>query len=277
METFKKTIFLTKSQESDLIAKWQEFHEPKYCENLLVAFKPLIFNLVKKYKYYGVTYEDLEQEAWLGICTALEKYDASRGVRFSSYAKLWINAYCQDYVMRNWSIVRIGTTRIHKKLFFQLRYLKSKLEAVETSYLDFKIAKTIAYNLQTTVSEVQFMYDRLIQKDQFLDQRINENFEITFIDMLEDEVDSVEIKLINAEKQSSYEAMQCQFYEFLNEREFDILIKHRVQSPPQTLEEISLHHGLSKERVRQIEKHAVRKLKKAFITFGIRTIADSLI
>ncbi len=72
METFKKTIFLTKSQESDLIAKWQEFHEPKYCENLLVAFKPLIFNLVKKYKYYGVTYEDLEQEAWLGICTALE-------------------------------------------------------------------------------------------------------------------------------------------------------------------------------------------------------------
>ncbi len=207
----------------------------------------------------------------------LEKYDASRGVRFSSYAKLWINAYCQDYVMRNWSIVRIGTTRIHKKLFFQLRYLKSKLEAVETSYLDFKIAKTIAYNLQTTVSEVQFMYDRLIQKDQFLDQRINENFEITFIDMLEDEVDSVEIKLINAEKQSSYEAMQCQFYEFLNEREFDILIKHRVQSPPQTLEEISLHHGLSKERVRQIEKHAVRKLKKAFITFGIRTIADSLI
>ena len=277
METFKKTIFLTKSQESDLIAKWQEFHEPKYCENLLVAFKPLIFNLVKKYKYYGVTYEDLEQEAWLGICTALEKYDASRGVRFSSYAKLWINAYCQDYVMRNWSIVRIGTTRIHKKLFFQLRYLKSKLEAVETSYLDFKIAKTIAYNLQTTVSEVQFMYDRLIQKDQFLDQRINENFEITFIDMLEDEVDSVEIKLINAEKQSSYEAMQCQFYEFLNEREFDILIKHRVQSPPQTLEEISLHHGLSKERVRQIEKHAVRKLKKAFITFGIRTIDDSLI
>jgi DNA-directed RNA polymerase sigma subunit (sigma70/sigma32) len=121
------------------------------------------------------------------------------------------------------------------------------------------------------------MYDRLIQKDQFLDQRINENFEITFIDMLEDEVDSLEIKLINAEKQSSYEAMQCQFYEFLNEREFDILIKHRVQSPPQTLEEISLHHGLSKERVRQIEKHAVRKLKKAFITFGIRTIADSLI
>lgn len=160
----ENTVFLTEPQEKSLIANWQKSHKPEYSNNLLLSFKPLMMNIVKKYRHYGINNEDLMQEAWLGLCTALEKYDTSYGVRFSTYARWWINAYCQDYVMRNWSIVRAGTTTTHKKLFFQLRYLKGKLEEVDTSFFDVKTAENIAKNLHTTIAEVQFMHDRLLQK-----------------------------------------------------------------------------------------------------------------
>ena len=110
--------FLTKTQEQELIAKWQQSNNPKFCAELLLAFKLLVLNIVKKYKYYGLVREDLIQEAWLGMCVALKCFDINRDVRFSSYAKWRVNAYCQDYVMRNWSVVRVGTTRIHNRLFF---------------------------------------------------------------------------------------------------------------------------------------------------------------
>ncbi len=266
--------FLTKTQESELIANWQESYNPKYCEYLLLAFKPLVLSVVKKYKYYGIAHEDLIQEAWLGMCMALEKYDSSREVRLSSYAKWWINAYCQDYVMRNWSIVRVGTTRIHKKLFFQLRYHKNKLENGNDVYFSIQTATVIAKKLQTTTTEVLFMNDRLMQKDKHLDQKINDNFETTFIDILVDENSSIENILISGQRQNAYAAMQQKFYEFLEEKELDILIKHRIQNPPQTLEEISLHYGITKEKARQIEKRALRKLQKALMKYGIRTLED---
>lgn len=266
--------FLTKTQESELIANWQESYNPKYCENLLLAFKPLVLSVVKKYKYYGISQEDLMQEAWLGMCMALERYDSSREVRFSSYAKWWINACCQDYVMRNWSIVRVGTTRIHKKLFFQLRYHKNKLESDNDTYFSVQSATVIAKNLQTTITEVLFMNDRLMQKDKYLDQKINDNFETTFVDTLIDENFSIENILINRQKQNAYATIQQKFYEFLEEKELDILIKHRVQTPAQTLEEISAYYGITKEKARQIEKRALRKLQKALMQHGIRTLED---
>jgi len=174
--------------------------------------------------------------------------------------------------MRNWSIVRVGTTTAHKKLFFQLRYLKSKLEEVDTDYFDTKIAGTIANDLHTTITEVQIMYDRLMQKDKCLDQKINENFETTFVDVLADETVSIENLLIDQQKQSAYASIQQRFCEFLDARELDILIKQRIVDPPQTLEEISLCYGLTTERIRQIEKRAVRKLQKAFMALGIRNL-----
>ncbi len=274
MANLETTHFLTETQEQTLIAHWQASHAPKDSENLLLAFKPLMMNIVKKYKYYGIAHEDLAQEAWLGLCTALAKYDASRGVRFASYAKWWVNAYCQDYVMRNWSIVRVGTTPIHKKLFFQLRYLKSKLETIETSYFDAKIAGIIAKDLHTTIAEVQFIHDRLLLKDKHLDQKINENSETTFVDGLADETDSIENMLINEQQQDAYTTLHYRFNEFLDARELDILIKHRIEEPPQTLEDISFCYGLTKERIRQIEKRAVRKLKRAFIALGVRNLAN---
>lgn len=269
MPNKKSSVFLTQTQEKFLTTRWKELDELKDGEEILLAFKPLLMNIVKKYKYYGVLHEDLIQEAWLGLCIALCKYDPNRGVRFSSYAKWWVNACCQDYVMRNWSIVRIGTTTNHKKLFFQLRYLKRSLEKVDSLYFEPQIANEIATKLQVSIYEVQSMYNRLIQKDKYLDQNINEDTETKFVDLLLDESVSVESLLIEKEQQDYYSFLHAKFHEFLSEREFDILVRRRLEDPPQTLEEISNHYKITKERVRQIEKQVIRKLRKAFMVAGV--------
>lgn len=269
MTNKKSTVFLTQAQEKFLTTRWKELNELKDSEEILLAFKPLLMNTVKKYKYYGIPHEDLIQEAWLGLSVALCKYDPNRGVRFSSYAKWWVNASCQDYVMRNWSIVRVGTTTNHKKLFFQLRYLKRSLEKVDSLYFEPQIASAIATKLQVSIYEVQSMYNRLTQKDKYLDQNINEDTETKFVDLLVDDSASVESALIEKEQQDYYSFLQEKFPEFLSEREFDILIKRHIEDPPQTLEEISTLYGITKERVRQIEKRVVRKLRKALMVSGV--------
>ncbi len=272
MPTGKTSTFLTQSQEEKLIENWQEFYKLKDEKELLFAFRPWVLSVVKKYKHYGILHEDLAQEAWLGLCVALYKYDSNRGVRFSSYARWWVNAYCQDYVMRNWSIVRVGATTTHKKLFFQLRYLKRSLEKVDTQYFEPHIANTIAQDLNISVQEVQTMYDKITQKDKCLDQKINADYEITFVDMLADESESIDSILIHEEEQNFYTNTYKRLHEFLNERELDILEKRRIKEPHQTLEEIGICHGITKERVRQIEKHAIRKLKKSFAFAGLKHI-----
>lgn len=272
MPNKKPAVFLSPTQEKFLATRWKELDELKDSEEILLAFKPLLMNIVKRYKYYGILHEDLIQEAWLGLCIALCKFDPNRGVRFSSYAKWWVNASCQDYVMRNWSIVRVGTTTTHKKLFFQLRYLKRSLEKVDSSYFEPQVASAIATKLKVSIYEVQNMHDRLSQKDKYLDQNVNEDSETKFVDLLFDEGVSVESVLIEKEQQDYYSFLQEKFHEVLSEREFDILVKRRIEDPPKTLEEISGLYDITKERVRQIEKHVVRKLRKAFMIAGVTSL-----
>lgn len=269
MFTTKSSSFLTQAEEERLIKKWQEFYKLEDEKKLFTAFKPWLLSVVKKYRYYGILHEDLVQEAWLGLCVALCKYDPSRGVRFSSYARWWVNAYCQDYVMRNWSIVRVGTTTTHKKLFFQLRYLKRSLEKIDTQYFDPATAKAIAKDLNISAQEVQNMHDKIMQRDKYLDQKINPDYEIAFIDLLADESDPIDAILIHKEEQDHYGDIYKRFSEFLNDREQDILLKRYVVEPFQTLEEISHFYGITKERVRQIEKHAIRKLQKSLKLSGM--------
>ncbi len=270
MPISKHPSFLTQSEEERLIENWQELYKLEDEKKLLCAFKPWVLSVVKKYRYYGILHEDLAQEAWLGLCVALHKYDSTRGIRFSSYARWWVNAYCQDYVMRNWSIVRVGTTTTHKKLFFQLRYLKRNLEKVDTQYFEPTVAKKIAKDLNIAVREVQNMYDKLTQKDKYLDQKINPDYEMTFVDVLPDESESIDSLLIQEKEQNYYKQMSKRFAEFLNKRELEILLKRYIEEPSQTLEEISHSYGITKERVRQIEKHAIRKLQKSFKLMDIK-------
>lgn len=255
-------FYIKQSEEDKLVQNWQQLCKLKENKKFLMTFKPMVSSIVRKYKYYGISQEDLEQEAWTGTCIALHKYNPSYGIRFSSYAKWWVNAYCQDYVMRNWSIVRVGTTRTHKKLFFQLRYLKRALEKVDAQYFEPEIARTIAKNLNISVREVQNMYDKIMQKDKYLDQQVNPDQKKTFTDTLADTSSLIDSILIEKEEQNLYVHLFNNLSKFLNERELDILLKRHIEDPPQTLEVLSNFYGITKERVRQIEKHAMRKLQK---------------
>ncbi len=265
-------VFLSQKQEKSLIEEWQTFLNIGNASDFLLAFQPLVINAVKKYQYYGIPVEDLIQEAWLGLCVALCKYDTGREVRFSSYARWWVNASCQDYVLRNWSIVRVGTTAMHKKLFFQLRYLKRSLEKLQTLDLELETANAIAKVLSISVDEVENMYGRLMQKDQYLDQKINESYEITFLDVLPDEQELIDSVMINNQQQDFYKILYDKIKLLLKEREWDILLKRKINEPPTTLDEISRYYGITKERVRQIENQSVVKIKKALVSSGVKSL-----
>lgn len=256
------TVFLTKAQEKQFLINWCKPCKSKGCKKFLLSFKPLVLNIVKKYQHYGILREDLVQEAWLGLFIALCKYDHSRNLRFSTYARWWINYYCQDYVMRNWSIVRIGTTTTHKKLFFQLKYLENDLEKIDSDSCETEGIIRIAKNLAVSIHQVEIMKYRLTHQDKFLDQKIHKNTQTTFCDILPDDKETIETVLINDEEQRLNKLLYDKLQKELKARALDILLKRKMYDTPQTLEELSNFYGISKERIRQIEKHAIIKAKK---------------
>lgn len=272
MTNYSTTEFLSAKNEQALIVDWQNHRKAQAGKTIINSFQPLLNNVLKRYRYYGIALEDLYQEASLGLCRALDGYDPNKGVRFSHYAKLWMNAYCQDYVMRNWSIVRVGTTNIHKKLFFQLRYIKRKLETVEKGINEEQSdMHKIAHALQTSIHEVRAMHERLNFKDRYLDDKISENSLITYTDILPSNDLSQEYVLLEEEQNTRCQTILQKAEQILNERELDILYKHRLSEPAFTLDEISFSYGISRERVRQIELNSLRKLKKALMTAKIHS------
>lgn len=272
MTVYLSSNFLSAEAEQTLIANWQSHRHNKSAQEIITSFQPLINGVLKRYRYYGIAYEDLQQEALLGLCTALERYDISKGVRFSNYAKLWMNAHCQDYVMRNWSIVRVGTTNVHKKLFFQLRYIKRKLESVHADTMQQPTLNNIANELKTSIQEVQAMYERLTFKDRYLDEKISDNSNTTYADMLPSPALSPEKILLEKEYHKRCKDFIKSALQSLSQRELDILYKHRLEEESsQTLDEIGTVYGITRERVRQIELNSLRKLKKALITAKIRS------
>jgi RNA polymerase sigma-32 factor len=274
MASYLSSNFLSAEVEKALIVDWQNHRQNKSAEAIIEAFQPLLNGVLKRYKYYGIAYEDLQQEALVGLCTALERYDISKGVRFSNYAKLWINAHCQDYVMRNWSIVRVGTTNLHKKLFFQLRYIKRKLESIHTHIEQQPTMHSIAKELQTSIQEVVAMYERLTFKDRYLDEKISDNSNTTYADMLPAPAISQERTLIEKEYHMRCKSILKNALQSLSQRELDILYKHRLAEVALTLDDIGTMYGITRERVRQIELNSLRKLKKALAANKVRNIKN---
>lgn len=272
MTSYLTANFLSAEAEKALIVDWQNHRQNQSAQTIISAFQPLINGVLKRYRYYGIAYEDLQQEALLGLCTALERYDISKGVRFSNYAKLWINAHCQDYVMRNWSIVRVGTTNTHKKLFFQLRYLKRKLENIHSDIIQKNTVSNIADELKTSIYEVQAMYERLTIKDRYLDEKISDNSHTTYADLLPSPALSQEKILLEKEYHKRCKSILKNALQSLNKREWDVLYKHRLaEESSLTLDEIGNDYGITRERVRQIELNSLRKLKKALTSLKIRS------
>ena len=255
---------LEEDHELDLANKWKDSNDESALHELIQAHMRLVVSYAIKYKNYGLSMGDLIQEGNIGLMKAAQKFEPSRGFRFSTYASWWIRASIQDFLLKHWSIVRIATTSKQKSLFFSLRRLKQKINGTDSGNIDYNTAENIASDLNISTSAVVNMDSRITQNDSSLNKKISDDGEDEFLSLLEDE-DARPDEIIFAKDDLNHKKdMVSQAIGSLDERETQIINERHLSENPKTLEYLGEKLKISKERVRQIEKNAMNKMK-AFI------------
>lgn len=257
---------LSSEEEHDLVQKWAATHDDKAMEKLVSSHLRLVTKIAAGYRGYGMPYADLIAEGNIGILQALKRFDPERGVRFSTYARWWVQAAIQEYVLKSWSLVKTGTNAAQKKLFFNLRRMKHQLGILDNKDLNPEIVREISEELDVPEKEVRRMNERMTHKDASLNIKISsDGSSIEWQDWLEDGTESHEETIINADEKKKHEALLNECLASLNARERDIFIDRRLVEPPKTLDTIATKLRLSKERVRQIEVAAFKKLQDKMV------------
>lgn len=253
--------------EAALARAWRDHHDTAALHRLATAYMRLAISMASKFRRYGAPMNDLIQEASLGLMKAAEKFDPDRGVRFSTYAVWWIKASVQDYVMRNWSLVRTGSTSGQKALFFNLRRVEAKLsreaEAAGERLDPHQLRERVAQEVGVSVAEVQMMEGRLAGMDASLNapQAADEDGR-EWIDVLEDDAPQAAEAVEVEHDRSALRGWLARALGSLNERERYIVAERRLRDDPRTLESLGAEMGLSKERIRQLEAAAYTKLRR---------------
>ncbi len=253
--------------EAALARAWRDHHDTAALHRLVTAYMRLAISMASKFRRYGAPMNDLIQEASLGLMKAAEKFDPDRGVRFSTYAVWWIKASVQDYVMRNWSLVRTGSTSGQKALFFNLRRVEAKLsreaEAAGERLDPHQLRERVAQEVGVSVAEVQMMEGRLAGMDASLNapQAADEDGR-EWIDVLEDDAPQAAEAVEVAHDRSALRGWLARALGSLNDRERYIVAERRLRDDPRTLESLGAEMGLSKERIRQLEAAAYTKLRR---------------
>ena len=256
---------LTPDEEFRLAVRFKKFNDMEAAEKLVTSNLRFVVKIAHEYKNYGVKLIDLIQEGNIGLMHAVKKFDPYRGYRLISYAVWWIRAYIQNFIMKSWSIVKIGTTQAQRKLFFKLNQAKKELKTLSEKNPEFS---EIAQLLNVKEHEIEEMDQRISGRDVSLDATINDDGESTFIDQLVDDGHSQEEALIKKEETTLVKKNIAGALEKLSERE-SYIVQHRTMSDePVTLQEIGDKFHITRERARQIEQEALRKLRTALPYFG---------
>ena len=262
-----KAELLDAETELQLAYLWRDHKDEQALHRLITAYMRLAISMASKFKRYGVPMNDLIQEAGLGLMKAAEKFDPDRGVRFSTYAVWWIKASVQDYVMRNWSLVRTGSTSSQKALFFNMRRIQAQLEreamqmgiSLDSDQLHRKIATEIGVPL----GDVKMMDGRLSGSDYSLNATQSTDEEgREWIETLEDESEGADSLFEQAHDNAHLRKCLLDALSTLNDRERLIVRERAIREDTRTLESLGKELSLSKERIRQIEAAAVQKLRK---------------
>lgn len=252
--------------ELELARKWRNNGDEKALHRLVNAYLRLAVSMASKYRRYGADMTDLVQEAGIGLMKAAEKFDPERGVRFSTYAVWWIKASIQDYVMRNWSLVRTGSTSSQKALFFNLKRVKARItreQEGETNNVDkARLSELIAVELGVPMRDVEMMEARLSGSDYSLNAQQANDDGREWIDLLEDDSVQSSQKVEQERDRSLLRKSLVEALQTLNEREKKIILDRKLRDEPRTLESLGGELGLSKERIRQLESQALVKMRK---------------
>ena len=253
--------------EAALARAWRDHRDTAALHRLVTAYMRLAIAMASRFRRYGAPMNDLIQEASLGLMKAAEKFDPDRGVRFSTYAVWWIKAGIQDHVMRNWSLVRTGSTSGQKALFFNLRRVQAKLEREARErgeVLDgAQLREKVASDIGVTLAEVAMMEGRLAGMDASLNATQSDEEGREWIETLPDEAAQAEEQVEAAHDRERLRGWLAQAMAGLNPRERHIVIERRLRDEPRTLESLGAELGLSKERIRQLEAAAYGKLRRS--------------
>ena len=263
LQQIRQFPMLEKQEEYMLAKRWREHEDTEAAHRLVVSHLRLVAKIAMGYRGSGLPVSDLISEGNVGLMQAVKRFEPDRGFRLATYAMWWIKASIQEYVLHSWSLVKMGTTAAQKKLFFNLRKMKNKLEAFEEGDLAPEHVEHISSELNVPEHDVVSMNRRLAAKDHSLNVPLKASGVGEWQDWLEDETESQEIRVAEAQELQKRREMLSNAMALLNEREKRIIQMRRLKDDTMTLEELSKEFGISRERVRQIEARAFEKLQKA--------------
>ena len=262
----KKFPLLAPEPEYMLAKRFQEHQDPEAARQLVTSHLRLVAKIAMGYRGYGLPVSELISEGNIGLMQGVKKFEPDRGFRLATYAMWWIKASIQEFILRSWSLVKMGTTAAQKKLFFNLRRMKKNLDAYEDSDLHPDDVKTIATKLGVSETEVVNMNRRMmLGGDASLNVSLREDGEGQWQDILADDNPLQDVMVANAQEAGMRHELLAEAMQGLNERERHILTERRLIDEPKTLEELSQVYNVSRERVRQIEVRAFEKLQKGIM------------
>ena len=266
VEESKRYPILAPDVEHELAVAWRVRGHAGALEKLVGSHLRLVIKIARGFAGYGLPLTDLVAEGNVGLMQAAQKFDPERGFRFATYATWWIRAAIQEYILHSWSLVKMGTTAAQKKLFFNLRRLKSRMEELEQGDLSPAAVAFIAAELDVPEGEVVEMNRRLASSDSSLDATMSSDGETNWLELLADDRPNQEITIADANELALRRRLVGQALERLDDRERLILFERRLKDEPSTLEALSQQFSVSRERVRQIEVRAFEKLQKAVLS-----------
>ena len=255
---------LTLDQEFMLAERYIKYNDKEAAHELVTSHLRLVAKIALRYRGYGLPVSDLISEGNIGLMKAVKKFQPELGFRLSTYAMWWIKASVTEYVLKSWSMVKMGTMAAQKKLFFSLRKAKEKLNLINSNDIDFESAKVLSEQFNLSEQDIVNMNSRMTIRDQSLNMPVNRDGDgsIEMQDLLVDESPSPESVVANKEEASVRHGMLVKALDKLSERERHIFTERRLKDDPLTLEKLGEGYGISRERVRQLENRAFVKVEK---------------
>jgi RNA polymerase sigma-32 factor len=263
IRTAMRTPLLAADHERDLAIRWRDHGDERALHQLITAYLRLVIAMASRFRHYGLPLSDLVQEGCVGLMQAAARFEPEREVRFSTYASWWIRSAMQDFVLRNWSIVRTGTTSAQKSLFFNLRRLRARIGDVGEGTLSPAARARVAHALGVPEHDVDAMAARLSAPDRSLNAPLTDEGEGEWQDLLADEGADPEAETMHAHDNVARADLVRDALRDLSERERLIIRERKLEEEAMTLEALGERLGISKERVRQIEGAALAKLRRA--------------